>query len=58
MTVVCNATPLILLAKLSDFHFLKTLYQKIYLPSEVYEEVAIKGKSKAGAEELIKQKRV
>ena len=52
MIVVCDATPIILLAKLSEFKFLKTLYQKVYIPQEVYGEIVIKGKGKAGEKEL------
>lgn len=52
MIVVCDATPLILLAKLSDFKLLKTLYQQIYIPRQVYDDVVTKGKGKPGEEEL------
>src|SRR3990170_1336300 len=52
MIVVSDATPIILLAKLSDFEFLKTLYQKIYIPQEVYDEIVTKGRGKAGEKEL------
>ena len=52
MIVVCDATPIILLAKLSDFQLLKTLYQKIYIPQEVYDEIVTKGRGKAGEKEL------
>lgn len=52
MNVVCNSTPLILLAKLSDTRLLKTLYQKVFISQEVYNEVVTKGKGKAGEKEL------
>jgi len=52
MIVVCDATPLILLAKLSDFQLLKILYQKIYIPQEVFDEIVTKGRGKTGEKEL------
>lgn len=58
MIVVCDATPIILLAKLSDFRFLKTLYQKIYIPREVYNEIVIKGRDKAGEKNLKQHKQI
>ena len=54
MIVVCNATPLILLAKLSEFQLLKSLYSRIYIPKEVYNEVVTEGKDKPGEKELRK----
>lgn len=52
MLVVCDATPLIFLAKLSDIELLKTLYQKIYIPREVYDDVAVRGIGRPGEKEL------
>lgn len=57
MLVVCDATPLILLSRLSDFELLKTLYQKIYIPQEVYDEVVVKGRGRPGDKELLAAKK-
>lgn len=56
MIVVCDATSLILLAKLSDLHLLKALYKKVYIPKEIYNDVVIKGKGKSGEKEVKKAK--
>lgn len=52
MKVVCNATPLIFLAKLSDIQLLNELYHKVFITKEVYDEIVTKGKGKIGAKEL------
>lgn len=56
MIVVSDSTPLIFLAKLSDYHLLETLYHKVHIPQEVYSEVIIAGKGRPGEKELIKAK--
>lgn len=52
MIVVSNASPLISLAKIKHLYILKELFGRINIPEKVYEEVAIKGKGKAGAREV------
>lgn len=41
---VSNATPLMYLAKVGKINFLRKLFDKIYIPSEVFEEVITEGK--------------
>jgi predicted nucleic acid-binding protein len=43
MPVVANSSPLIYLAALSDFHFLRDLFGAITIPSAVYHEVVEHG---------------
>ena len=43
MPVVANSSPLIYLAALSDFHFLKNLFGTIAIPPAVYQEVVVQG---------------
>lgn len=44
MNVISDATPLIHLSKISKISFLKKLFEKIFIPREIYEEVVFKGK--------------
>lgn len=39
MIVVSNSTPLIHLGKASKLHFLRELYQQIYIPQEVWKDL-------------------
>jgi predicted nucleic acid-binding protein len=41
--VVINAGPLMALAKINMLHLLKDLYQRVYIPQSVYNEVVVKG---------------
>ncbi|MEA3308146.1 MAG: DUF3368 domain-containing protein [Chloroflexota bacterium] len=43
VTVVCNAGPLMVLAKLNVLHLLKELYERVHIPQTVYDEVVIAG---------------
>lgn len=43
VTVVCNAGPLMVLAKLNVLHLLKELYGRVHIPQTVYDEVVIAG---------------
>jgi len=43
MRVVCDAGPLIALAKLGHVNLLAKLYQKVIIPRQVYEEVVVSG---------------
>ncbi|ABY93716.1 MULTISPECIES: DUF3368 domain-containing protein [Thermoanaerobacter] len=44
--VVANSTPLIILSNISKIEILKKLYETIYIPSGVFEEVNFTGNSK------------
>ena len=43
-TAVCNSSPLILLAKIGHLEYIFNLFETIFVPSEVYEEVVVRGK--------------
>lgn len=42
-SVVSNAGPLLVLAKLNVLHLLKRLYGRVYIPQAVYEETVVAG---------------
>ncbi len=50
MHVVCNASPLIYLSKLGRLDLLHALFEKVILPSEVWDEVVVKGKKERPTE--------
>ena len=52
MRVVCNAGPLIHLARAAHFDLLRIQFRRILIPPAVYEEVAIRGQGEDGAQEL------
>lgn len=52
MIVISNTTPLIGLSLLGRFGLLKTLFSEIIIPSAVYNEVAVKGAGRLGANEI------
>ena len=52
MIIVSNATPLISLAKIDRLYLLQDMFEKIYIPQGVYEEVVMEGAGKDGAEEV------
>ena len=43
MPVVADSSPLIYLAALSDFHFLRDIFGEIVIPPAVYQEVVVQG---------------
>lgn len=45
MQAVSDATPLIHLSKIGKISRLKRLFEKVFIPKEIYEEVVVKGKS-------------
>jgi predicted nucleic acid-binding protein len=51
MTVVCNSTPLIYLAAIARFDLLRDLFNRILIPSAVYNEVVTQGTGRWGAAE-------
>lgn len=54
MKVVSNASPLIGLSMINQFHLLKELFHKVYIPEAVYNDVVVKGRGKPGSEETEK----
>jgi uncharacterized protein len=51
MIIVSNAGPLIALAKIEHFELLQALFHKIAIPQAVFDEVVVRGKGRAGADE-------
>jgi predicted nucleic acid-binding protein len=49
--VVSNSGPLINLAKIGQFTLLEDLFQRLIIPPEVFEEVAVRGAGQPGAME-------
>ncbi len=49
MIVVSNASPLIILAKISYFHLPQRLFNKITISEEVWDEVVVKGSGLPGS---------
>lgn len=52
MKVVINSSPLISLSLIGHLELLLKLYDEVIVPKSVYDEVVVKGKGKAGSEEL------
>lgn len=52
MRVICDAAVLIGLAKIGKLNLLEKLYEKIYIPWGVYNEVVVRGRCRPGAEEI------
>lgn len=53
MRVVCDAGPLIHLARAGHFELLQDLFGRVLIPPAVYQEVAIRGKGEDGSNELV-----
>jgi predicted nucleic acid-binding protein len=51
MIAVSNAGPLIACAKIRQFDLLHQLFDELVIPNAVYDEVVVKGATRAGAEE-------
>ncbi len=54
MKVVSNASPLIGLSMINHFDLLKKLFNKVYIPEAVYNEMILNGKDKPGSRETEK----
>ena len=54
MKAVINSTPLIALSMLNYLFVLKALFDEIFVPSSVYEEVVVKGQNRSGSQEIVK----
>lgn len=52
MIVVSNASPLIILARLSLFELIKFLFKEIVISQEVWDEVAVNGAGLPGSDEV------
>ena len=52
MRVVCNAGPLIHLARAAHFDLLRVLFGRVLIPPAVYQEVAVRGKGQDGSREV------
>lgn len=52
MSIVSNASPIILLSKIGLFSLLKDRFQEIHIPQAVYNEVVIEGEGLPGSAEL------
>ena len=52
MSVVCDSTTLIDLGRINQLHLLEQMFQLVYIPPEVHEEVVIQGAGKVGSEEV------
>jgi predicted nucleic acid-binding protein len=51
VTVVSNASPLIILARIGHLQLLADLYGRVVIPSEVHDEVVVAGRGRPGSEE-------
>ena len=52
MTVVADASPLVILAKLDCFDLLNRIFPRLYISSEVHHEVVVSGAGLPGASEV------
>ena len=52
MKAVVNSTPLIALSVLNHLFVLKALFDEVFVPSSVYEEVVLKGRHRPGSQEV------
>lgn len=48
MKAVANSTPLIALALTDHVALLKALFDQVFIPASVYEEVVLKGRNRPG----------
>ncbi|MHA1521323.1 MAG: hypothetical protein ACTSVZ_04690 [Promethearchaeota archaeon] len=53
-----NSSPLILLAKVDQLELLFTIFDKIFIPSEVFQEVVVKGKKKGQLDAFLVEEKV
>ncbi|MEA3359560.1 MAG: DUF3368 domain-containing protein [Thermodesulfobacteriota bacterium] len=56
MEAICDAAVLIGLSKIGKLDLLEKLYEKIYIPWAVYNEVVVRGRGRPGSEEIDKAK--
>jgi len=53
LIIASNASPLINISRLKLFHYLPTLYEKLFIPEAVVREVVERGKGRTGAVEVL-----
>ena len=54
ITIVADSSPLISFARAKKLEIIRRVYGEIIIPSQVYNEIVVKGKMKPGAEEIQK----
>jgi predicted nucleic acid-binding protein len=52
MKIVSNTSPLINLAMIGELELIQKLYNTIYIPQAVFDEIVIQGKGQAGAKQI------
>ena len=52
MKIVSDASPLINLARIDQLDLLRQLFEELFIPEAVWEEVVIQGTGQAGADEV------
>lgn len=52
--IVSDSSPIISFARAKKLHLIQSVYEKIIIPPEVYNEIVVKGKNKPGDEEIKK----
>ena len=52
MSVVSNASPLIVLSTVGLFPHLQDLFQELHIMEAIYDEIVVKGKGKTGSREV------
>ena len=50
MDAVSDSTPLIHLAKIGKINYLRSIFKKIFIPQEIYNEIIVKGKEQSKKE--------
>lgn len=56
--IVSNSSPLIYLAKINKLHLLKLLFNKLFIPEEVYAETVVTGKTRNFSDALLIERAV
>ena len=56
--IITNSSPLILLAKIGKLFLIRKLWNKVYIPKEVYNEVVVKGKNERYSDAFIIDKEI
>ncbi len=51
MKVAADSSPLIALAKINEFQLVQQLFEEIWISSEVFSEIAVVGRGRAGSQE-------
>jgi predicted nucleic acid-binding protein len=49
--VAADSSPLIALAKINEFQLVQQLFEEIWISSEVFSEIAVVGRGRAGSQE-------